>query len=407
MSMSEQISKSQPVKKTLKITTLSNIHIGCGDFYTHLDYYIEGGKAKILDMERMLESLDDIKRIDEMTNIIKFNMRNNRIEDSIKEIYKGVNIHPEDFILKEVDCKIEEDKRVQVEKFINQNGRYYVPGSSIKGAIRTAYIFDYYDKNIGKLVDILEGDNKNKNAQYNEKGEAVVKKAMGKIKDDSFKCNEKGKAVVEGAIGGIENDFFKYLLITDSNYIDPNNFEFIETRRYNLEYKKRGKSKLFGNKECKETLKKGSQFTLELTIKKGFPKDFNGIKNICNNFTRAIIEFEMNNKYLTQYLKNFYKNEILNKLDNNGNGFYLPIGSGSGFLSKTIYLLLHKHNKDLNLIRECLPMRKSQKVNDYLDFPRTRVIDIKWEMPLSRIKIKGIKKREMPLGWIKIEEEIK
>ena len=369
MNIFRQTPKNESVKKTLKITTLSHLNIGCGDFYTNLDYYIEGSKAKIIDIERLLESLDDVNKIDELVKLIKSNMGNNRMEIGVKEAYESINIYPDEFILKEIDCKIKEDASVQVKKFINQNGKYYVPGSSLKGAIRTAYIFDHYDKNIDKLVSILE--------------------------DRRIHNNKKGSAVVENAIGSIKDDFFKYLLITDSDFIDSNNFEFIETRRYNIEYKRKNKSNIYGNKECKEVLKKGSEFTIELTIKKDFPNNFEEIKNMCNNLTRTIIQFEMKNSYLSQGLKDFYKNKILNDLNNN-NAFYLALGSGSGFLSKTIYLLLWKHNKNLNLIKGLLPTNdkkrnRFQKVNNYIDFPRTRVIDSKKEIPMGWLKIEGIK----------------
>jgi CRISPR-associated protein Csm5 len=107
-----------------------------------------------------------------------------------------------------------------------------------------------------------------------------------------------------------------------------------------------------------------------------------------------MIKFEMDNKYLPQSLKDFYKTNILTNLNNNT--FYLAVGSGGSFLSKTVYLLLWKHNKDLNLIKKLLPTRNDrrrnrfQKVNGYLDFPRTRVVEIN---------------KEIPMGWIKITAE--
>ena len=361
--------QNQSNKKTLKITTLSPLNIGCGDSYTNLDYYIEDNKAKIIDIEKMMDSIGDIDKINQMQNLIKSNMGNNRLTISVKELYEGIGIYPDEYISKEINCKIENDARVQVAKFINQNGNYYIPGSSLKGAIRTAYIFDYYNKNINKLIGIL--------------------------KDSKIPPFKKGNEVVKIAIGGIKDDFFKHLLITDSGFISPENFEFIETKRYNIENKKRNKPNVYGNKECKEVLKRNSNFNVELTIKKDFPKNFNDIKNMCNNLTGTIIEFETNNEYLPQSLKDFYKNNILNNL-NKDNTFYLAVGSGSSFLSKTIYLLLWKHNKDLNLIKRLLPTRndrrrnKFQKVNSYLDFPRTRVIETN---------------KEIPIGWIKITAE--
>ena len=367
--------QNQSNKKTLKITTLSPLNIGCGDSYTNLDYYIEDNKAKIIDIEKMMDSIGDIDKINQMQNLIKSNMGNNRLTISVKELYEGIGIYPDEYISKEINCKIENDARVQVAKFINQNGNYYIPGSSLKGAIRTAYIFDYYNKNINKLIGIL--------------------------KDSKIPPFKKGNEVVKIAIGGIKDDFFKHLLITDSGFISPENFEFIETKRYNIENKKRNKPNVYGNKECKEVLKRNSNFNVELTIKKDFPKNFNDIKNMCNNLTGTIIEFETNNEYLPQSLKDFYKNNILNNL-NKDNTFYLAVGSGSSFLSKTIYLLLWKHDKGnskgyLKIMkslfeRERNPnLRKSWKsARHFSEFPRTRVIETN---------------KEIPIGWIKITAE--
>lgn len=363
-------SKNKYLKETLLIKTLSPLNIGNGEKYTNLDYYIEDKKAKIIDIERMMENLKDIDKINQMQNLIKNNMGNNKMTMTVMELYHSVGLYPENHVSKEIDCKIKENASVQVAKFINQNGKYYVPGSSIKGAIRTAYIFDYYDKNFDKLISIL----------------------------DDREIRNKGTELVKRAIGNIQNDFFKHLLITDSKFIDFKNFEFIETKRYNIEHKKRGNSNLYGNSEHKEVLKKGSEFTVEMTIKKDFPKDFEDIKTMCNNFTKTIIDFEMKNQYLPQELKEFYKKNILsdinkNNNNNNNDSFYLALGSGSGYLSKTIYLLLWKHKKNLNLIKKLLPTkndyrtRKFQRVNSYLDFPRTRTVEI----------IKNI-----PLGWVKI-----
>lgn len=358
-------------KKILKIKTLSPLNIGNGDIYTNLDYYIEGRKAKIIDIERMMENLEDIDKINQMQKLIKSNMGNNKLEISVKELYEGIGLYPDEYIVKEIDCKIKENASVQVAKFINQNGNYYVPGSSIKGAIRTAYIFDYYDKNFDKLVKIL-GNN-------------------------SIDDNKKGNEIVKRAIGNIQNDFFKYLLITDSNIIGPENFEFVNTIRYNTKDAKTGK-KSNTIPEPKETLKKGSEFEMELTIKKDFPKDFEEIKNMCNKFSKTIAEFETKNKYLPEETLKFYNN-LLDSIKNDNNSFYLALGSGSGYLSKTIYLLLWKNDRGntigyLKTIKKIFErernpnLRKSWKsARHYLDFPRTRTIDVNKKIPLGWVKI--------------------
>ncbi|AEH07256.1 type III-A CRISPR-associated RAMP protein Csm5 [Methanothermococcus okinawensis] len=361
-------------KKVLKITTISPLNIGNGDVYSNMDYYIENGKAKIINMEELFENIKDIHKIDELTKLIKHNMNNNRMELSVKEAYESIGLYLDEHILKEVNCNIKMDAKIQVKKFINQNGKYYVPGSSLKGAIRTAYIFDYYDKHIDKLVNILENK---------------------KIHD-----NKKGNEVVKTAIGGIKDDFFKYLLITDSNIIPPENFEFINTIRYNTMDAKKGK-KSNTIPEPKEVLKKNSELRVELTIKDGFPKNFEDIKNMCNKFSKTVVEFELNNKYLPQETIKFYNN-LLNNIKNNDNSFYLAIGSGSSYLSKTIYLLLWKHDKGnkkgyLNIMKNIFEKERNRKLKaslkgarHYIEFPRTRVLD---------------SNKNIPMGWVKITED--
>ena len=358
-------------KKILKVRTLSPIHISNGEEYANLDYFIKDGMANIINLDEVFRNMDE-NMIETFTKLIKNNMNNNRMEMTVEELYYsvGIDLSNEKFILKKVNCKIRPNARVKVKQFINQKNKFYIPGSSIKGAIRTAYIFDYYDKNINELVDILE--------------------------DKGILPNKKGSEVVKRCIGNIQEDFFKNLLITDSNFIDENNFEFIECRRYNTyEFRKNKNSrKIWGNPEYNESLKKNVEFSVELTIKEGFPKDIKGIKNMCNKLMKTVIDYELNHKYIPENLKKYYNN-IKNNINKNNNTFYLSIGSGSGFLSKTIYLLLWKHKKDINLIKKFLPTKKNkrekkfQKVENYLDFPRTRVI------------YEG-NKIYLPMGWIEL-----
>lgn len=122
---------------------------------------------------------------------------------------------------------------------------------------------------------------------------------------------------------------------------------------------------------------------------------------MCNKFSKTIIEFELNNKYLPDETIKFYNN-LLNNIKNNDNSFYLTIGSGSSYLSKTIYLLLWKHDKGntkgyLNIMKNIFEKEKNRKLKaslkgarHYIEFPRTRVLD---------------SNKNIPMGWVKITEE--
>ena len=358
-------------KIKLGVKTINPLHIGNGKNYDYLDYIPETNKIKIIDINKAFEELKDLEKINELSNLIQNNIDNNRLNVSTKELFGKIGItNISDYVVREIESEIQIDKRVEIHQFINQNGKYYIPGSSIKGAIRTAYIFDYFDKNIGKLIEVLKDRN------LRNKGNEIIKMVVGDIKKDSF----------------------KYLLISDSNILENNAFKMIETKRYNNYYdKKFHKVKGWGNPQNVEILKENSEFEVNLILKDGFPKKFGELKEMFNNLTKTICDFEVSIENNHPDLKEFYR-DLQTKLEE---GIYLDIGFGSGYLSKTIYLLLWKHKEDLNLIKGLLPTRKyfdkhtkkkhPQKVDDYPDFPRTRTLY-------------KLNEKYVPLGWIKLSE---
>ena len=355
-------------KIRLKATARTPLCIGNGEIYNYLDYVPEKNKIKIIDINKAFEELKYIEKINKLSELIQNNIENNRSKFTTKELFEKVGItNISDCVVKEMDSEISVDKRGEIKQFINQNGKYYIPGSSIKGAIRTAYIFDYFDGKIEKLVEILKNRNK-------------------------------GNELVKTAVGNIGNDVFKYLLVSDSGIIEGKNFKMVETERYNKYLSEKTKKPLRrGNPQNAEVLKENSEFEISLTIKEGFPKKFDELKDMINNLTKTICDFEISVENNHKDLKEFYQN-LKTEL---GEEVYLDIGFGSGYLSKTIYLLLWKHKQDLKSIKWSLPIKKyfdrytkkkyPQKVNDYPDFPRTRTL----------YNLNG---KYVPLGWIKLNE---
>ncbi len=325
----------------ITLETVTPVHIGNGEEWSFLDYFIENGKANILNTDAIFESLNDVQIIDNLSKEIEEKIINGQAQINPKEFF-GNYIDVSKYIIKRIESD-EISGKVKIKKFINQQGRYYIPGSSIKGAIRTAYFFDFFDKKIDTLVDVL----KNKNDKFKELNQIVF--------------------------GEITSDFFKYFHVTDSQFISDSNMKIIKTIRYNNEKNKEGVP------ICLEAIKEHSIVNFEIKIDDRSKITIEDIKNSVRNLTTTVCDYETNNNKNPDFIKNFY-NEI-----KKNNEIYLNLGFGGGYLVKTIYLLLWKHKKDISLIKNMLPIKKKQKVDAFYDFPRTKVIYNK-----------------KPIGWVKI-----
>ncbi|AIJ06327.1 CRISPR-associated protein, Csm5 [Methanocaldococcus bathoardescens] len=374
----------------VKCELITPIFIGCGEEYSQLDYFIEDGFAHIIDLEKAIADLDDLEKVNEISRLIISNTTNNRLNLNAKDILKSVGLNPYDYVIRKIKCEIKSDSKTRVKKFISQNNKYYIPGSSIKGAIRTAYLFNYYDKNLSELLKILD----NRDIKLHEKGKELEKNAISK---------------------NIPEDFFKYLKISDSLNL-KGEFKFIHTRRWN--YRKR-KLNIPINMEG---MIKGT-FSINIKIEDGFfkninkklktnynPKDegemFNILKNLCNNFSKTVVEFELkkNNSY---YIERIYE-KLLSDINKDG-AIYLNLGFGGGFLNKTIYPLLWKNDENLIHFKKIKSLfvalsggNKNLKnawlrANSYLDFPTTKTVYAIYSKQDRRFIPK------LPMGWIKME----
>ena len=364
----------------VKCKTISPLFIGCGEEYSQLDYFIENDTAHIIDLEKAISELNDLKKVDEISRLIISNTTNNRLNLNAKDILESIGLNAEDYVVKKIKCEIKSDSKTRVKRFIHQNNNYYVPGSSIKGAIRTAYIFNYFDRNFTELIKIL------KDVKISDKGKEVVNRAISK---------------------NIHDDFFKYLLISDSDFVDGD-FRFITTKRWKFANRRLGvkvdAEVMMDKNEFEVDIKINDEFFEKMKIKLNKPNNdiekFEKLKDLCNEFSKTVVEFELkrNNpvhveKFYEKLLADIRKGDVL----------YLNLGFGGGFLSKTVYPLLWKHDKENRMFKEIkrvflyLAGRNTKlknawyRANSYLDFPTTKTFYVKDKSVIA------------PLGWIKME----
>ncbi len=128
----------------LSIEGLSPLFIGSGKKYSQLDYISAEEKIHILDFDKILSQVPD-ELIDDLTNDINENFWNNKWQGNVEEFLNKYELKWRDFIEKSYELRGDIGDN-EINQFIKTGDLIYIPGSSIKGAIRTAILFDILEK---------------------------------------------------------------------------------------------------------------------------------------------------------------------------------------------------------------------------------------------------------------------
>ncbi|OMH40392.1 type III-A CRISPR-associated RAMP protein Csm5 [Desulfurobacterium indicum] len=147
----------------LRLTVETPVHIGTGESYYDLEYTVKGGRFYIIDKDKFFNRLEKLGKIDLFTklaakgDISSIIAIRKLVHDSFKKEDSLSNFEIDKSALPEIEKKmfnftnIERHKSGEIRKILNQMkiSKTYknplslepvIPGSSIKGAIRTAII---------------------------------------------------------------------------------------------------------------------------------------------------------------------------------------------------------------------------------------------------------------------------
>ena len=255
----------------------------------------------------------------------------------------------------------------------DSNGKPYVPGSSIKGALRTALLY----------LEIVE--NKQKYAHY---WDVVSKLTDGKIiKKELEKIS---KDLEEEIFGSISDSIFKSIRISDSQELDFYTL-FVGQRNDFAIHKKRPSVMPIEY----EFLNIGTCLKFDVIIDEKL--------NINGYFTKARIE-----KALCEFSK--FQNALYNAFANKTDCLFLPneinesvepnicIGGSSGFWSKTIlYALAPNYNSAVNLLRLFFSSQfdKGDKSHKHAELDK--------EISPHAMKVYSDSGDYIPIGWCKLK----
>ena len=353
----------------INIKTLTSVHVGSGNMLQYnYDFVIthipskEQTFIRILD-DRKILSLIGVERLQDWVRGIE---RNKDTKDMIKGF--APNAKPDDYSKKKIECFSDEIKSTDSLKECIHDGRGlpYIPGSSIKGAIRTAVLASL----VGKYVP--NADN-------------YITNGIGKV----------SASQIEHILFGNDptQDVFKFIRVGDAFFSDESE---IVIRLINLnirdsfdDLKDTSKSQLVDVIREQES----SSFNLTIDAKKydfavshhapvgNLRDEFNNINNLfmlINAHSRSLVEKEINrwtniNKTGAEdYVDNMQA--ILDQINacQKGKECVLRIGHASGWRFTTGGWAEELNNFPSTVVPQSRP--KNYNYESYV-FPKTRRLD--------------------------------
>ncbi|KUK13233.1 MAG: hypothetical protein XD52_1483, partial [bacterium 42_11] len=324
----------------VKLRSLTPIFIGGGKeyaFYPKVDYVVKDNYIYVIDQLKLFELLskneglvdDYVKSIKEGKNVGDFinDLKNDGIitKDDVRGLIKGK------IYFKSASGK---NRDVKIERFVSSALGKYIPGSSVKGAIRTAVAYCYFKRKKLKTADVLNAvrhERKNPKFAYQNAG------LQFKTFSARFTSSEKYDA---------KDDFLKLLRVRDSEPLAQDDFKIFQCYSFHL---KREKSEPPMFLEC---LDEGKEVELDIRLFKGKSP----LYNLASDFWEFLKGYERDAilkifELLNEFAKDFIKHErgnhgtkIYNKIydeleryiNGKGNSALILLGKGTTFFGKTI-----------------------------------------------------------------------
>ena len=252
---------------TVSVTTVGPVHIGDGGVYGKRDYFIDKGRVAVLDVKRFTARLNP----DQLGIYLGYlgDSASGNLDEFLTTHSDLRNI-ARSRIAYETELRLSKNKRGEwrycdVQTFIKDAyGLPYVPGSSVKGALRTALLVSQIKQGSKKYRDL-----------YPSKNSLEWRKSRNT--DSSIQCEAFRSEGLADSRNDAVNDALKYLSVSDSAPLSLDDLVFV--KKYDQFSKaddashKRANPR-FGGKAghgnelniYRECLKPGVTFTCDLTI---------------------------------------------------------------------------------------------------------------------------------------------
>ena len=373
-----------------QLETLTPVHVGSGDNLQHIDGCYADGKWHRIDLDKVFS--DPNANLDAL--IAAMGQREFRWTTHLQD--------PEAFATYSLACP-QSPEEVEIREAIKDlHNCPFVPGSTLKGAIRTALLWDL----------INEDD-----THYKETLKHL--KALAKQKPRGNPRRETpAKSIEQKVLGRNPNhDLLRALQVSDTAAIELSALEIGTAGTVTLDSNDQLVQKIDNGQEYKifvEQLQPKHRLTFSLKVDEWLLKQpakrrlgfddsqeaaLRSIAEVCNHATRYFMETEQDffdNYGLTEISDRY--DDLLKQIDDLPAGaFILQIGWGSGYNANTItQLFTDDPDTSENLLmdlRERFKLGESRSrrgTYDAREFPKTRRIFYRGRNPIS------------PFGWVKV-----
>lgn len=377
--------------KRVKYITLSPLHIADGNTLSSLEYFLYNGKIHIYKSE-------DLKRLfnsNQLKDFIGYAINNE--SPSLSSFFRTYSNAEQ--ILRVASTRSSHSLRFwgretpsKIWTFIKSQNRVYIPGSGIKGALRTAILRKMIlDNSLDSFVAKELRGIKNRFSAGNPDRRELGRE-LNRLEE-----RLSGKALRLSGRNDAKFDIMKFVLVSDTYSKN------VEPLVANIETKNSSRS--MG--DFHEIIPKDTEFKSEIAIIKGKQfEEFVGRfgdddrrHSLFNNLDVILkASYEMSKEIIEEEL-NFYRrlkvNTAISQLEeikkaNTEGSPVIRIGKHQGFMSITIAELIKKHGQGAysNYV-ELLKIIKGKIYPD--NFPKTRKVLV------------NLANEELTLGWIKIE----
>ena len=325
----------------MKLRTITPVHIGDGEEIIPWEYQKGTGKVGIFPVEHIIRELTNSYSGQRLRNIL-LSLRNDvrdfgfsrHLGDFVRD--NRLNLNP----LYSLECKtsLRDREFKSIKSHIKSVEGVYIPGSEVKGALRTIFIFGIVrealkrgdERHIRFISKAVEW------ALANTDDKKVWDRALRRIQNYFFRDKDNKDA---------QYDLFKAIVVSDSKPKPPEEVLYIDSIHLV------GSNRNFF--EPHELIKPGSEFDIDIQIDEEHKK---ALKKVSQNpyIDRLTLEFLQESVasfygFLLEEDSEFFERHDVNRaIDDlskiNGlrkkGGFLLRIGKHQGFLSITIMLML-------------------------------------------------------------------
>lgn len=303
--------------KTYDITLITKgpVFVGDGRQIQKKEYiYLSNNAVGILEIEKLYAKMKKLGKAREFEDFI---LNNNR--DSLNEWLRGQRLSGSDieetikYELQSNDMIDKRDRKMQIMSFVKDPyGNPYIPGSSLKGMLRTILISKkIFDSRSDFSDDINMLKRKARNSENRLlNGKSLFSREIKSIESKALNTLNREVKRQDDA----KNDILQGFIISDSEALNVSDLCLCQK----IEVHRDGQEKKLNL--LRESIKPGTTIRFKLTID----------SSVCSFDTEYIVNAikEFNNCYYSHFLQKF------NADRNSDSTVY--IGGGSGFVSKTI-----------------------------------------------------------------------